>query len=109
MKTIKSSSQQNNLNLLDKNYHTVSNLSFLSKAIEHMVALQLMEYVESSELMQPNQSACRRNHSTETTLLKVKSDVLKVMDERGIVCLLLLGFSACFDTVDHTILLDHLM
>ena len=96
-----------NLDLLDKNYSPVSNLSFLFKAIEHMVALYLVEYVDSMDLTEPNQSAYRRNHSTETKLLKIKSDVLKVMDERGIVCLLLLDLSAAFDTVDHTILLDH--
>ena len=61
-----------NLNLLDKNYHPVSNLSFLSKVIEHMVASQLVEYVDRNDLMEANQSAYRRNHSTETTLLKVK-------------------------------------
>ena len=73
-----------------------------------MVALQLVEYVDSNDLMEPTQYAYRRNHSIETTLLKVKSDILKVMDERGIVCLLLLDLSAAFDTGDHTILLDHL-
>ena len=62
-----------NPDLLDKNYHPVSNLSFLSKAMECTVASQLVEYVDSSDLMEPNQSAYRRNHSTEATLLKVKS------------------------------------
>ena len=95
-----------NLNLLDKNYHPVSNLSFLSKALECTVALQLVEYVDSNDLMEPNQSAYRRNHSTETTLLKIKSDIIVVMDEWGIVCLLLSHLSAAFDTVDPTILLD---
>ena len=42
------------LDLLDKNYHPVSNLSFLSKAIEHTVASQLVEYVDSNDLMEPN-------------------------------------------------------
>ena len=97
-----------NLDLLDKNYHPVSNLSFLSKAIECKVASQLVEYVESNDLMEPNKSAYRRSHNIETTLLKIKSDILKVMDGRDIVCLLLLDLSAAFDTVDHTILLDDL-
>ena len=96
-----------NLNLLEKNYCPVSILSFLSKTTECTVALQMVEYVDSNNLMEPNQSAYRRNHSTETTLLKVTSAILKVMDEKGIVCLLLLYWSTTFDTVDHTILLDH--
>ena len=33
--------KKKNLDLLDKNYCPVSNLSFLSKAIEHTVALKL--------------------------------------------------------------------
>ena len=65
-----------NLDPLDNNYHPVSNLSFLSKAIENMVALQLVKYVDSNDHMEPNQSAFRRNHSTETTLLKIKSDLV---------------------------------
>ena len=43
-----------NLDLPDKNYHPVSNLSFLSKAIAHSVALQLVEYVDSNDHMEPN-------------------------------------------------------
>ena len=38
-----------------------------------------MEYVDNNDLMEPNQSAYRINQSTETTLLKVTSDILKAM------------------------------
>ena len=47
-----------------KNYRPVSNLSFISKVVEKMVASRL---VELNDLSNPNQSAYRKNHSTETT------------------------------------------
>ena len=58
--------------------------------------------------MEPNQLAYRTNHSTETTLLKVKSDILHPMDKQEIVFLILLDLSVAFDTIDHTILLHTL-
>ena len=58
--------------------------------------------------MEPNQSAYRTNHSTGTTLLKVKADILCAMDKQEIVCLVLLDQSAAFDNIDHTILLHRL-
>ena len=63
------------LDLIKKNYHPVSNLNFCSKAVKCVVAHQLVTHVESNNLMEPNQSAYRTNHSTETTILKVKSDI----------------------------------
>ena len=38
----------------------------------------------------------------QSQILNVKSDIVKFMDERGIVCLFLLDLSAAFDIVDHT-------
>ena len=96
------------LDLIKKNYHPVSNFNFCSKVIEHVVSDQLVAHVKSNNLMQPNQSAYRMNHSTETTLLKVKSDILGAMDKGEVVCLVLLDLSAAFDTIDHTILLQRL-
>ena len=54
--------------------------------------------------MEEKQSAYRRFYSTETAHLKVKMDIIKVMNNQDITCLVLLDLSAAFDTVDHTIL-----
>ena len=58
--------------------------------------------------MEEKQSAYRRFHTTETALLKVKTDIIKAMDNQEITCLVLLDLSAAFDTIDHTILLNRL-
>ena len=47
------------------------------------------------------QSAYRKHHSTDTTLLRVTNDIL-----RRIVVLVLVDLSAAFDTIDHTILVS---
>ena len=48
------------------------------------------------------------DHSTEMALLRVKSDIIKNMDQDKVTCLILLDLSAAFDTVDHELLLNHL-
>ena len=95
-----------NLPLINKNYRPVSNLAFVGKLIERVVADQLNQHINQHSLMEENQSAYRSHHSTETTLIKVKADVLKAMDNQEVVCLVLLDLSTAFDTVDHSILLN---
>ncbi len=57
------------LELINKNYRPVSNLVFLSKLIERVVALQLVDHLLNNGLMDEFQSAYRAGHSTETALL----------------------------------------
>ena len=54
------------------------------------------------------QSAYRVGHSTETALIKVKAYILNAINNKEVVCLVLLDLSAAFDTVDHQILLERL-
>ena len=86
----------------------VSNLSFMSKLIERVVANQLHEYLSANNLLPRFQSAYRKGHSTETALLRVWSDMLMAADERKVTFLSLLNMSAAFDCVDHLILLQRL-
>ena len=91
-----------------KNYRPVSNLSFLSKVIEKVVALQLTSYLENDHLYEPLQSAYKQFHSKETALIKVHNDIVTAIDNGYSVIFVLLDLSAAFHTVDHRILLKRL-
>ena len=54
------------------------------------------------------QSAYRPGHSTETTFLKIVSDLLLDLDDGNVSLLALLDLSAAFDMIDHSILLHWL-
>ena len=53
-------------------------------------------------------NAYKRFHICETALLRVHNDLLRAVDNRCCVVLLLLDLSTAFDTVDHNILLSRL-
>ena len=91
-----------------KNYRPVSNLNFISKILERVVAVQLQTHLDEAGVMIAFQSAYRKNHSTESTLLNIQNDVLLNMAKGSVTALTLLDLSAAFDTIDHTILLDRL-
>ena len=91
-----------------KNYRPVSTLPTLEKLLEQVVAARLEEHLEAGNLHDSFQSAYRKNHSTETTLLKLHADITQALDEGVQVVLITLDLSAAFDTVDHQIMLDRL-
>ena len=91
-----------------QNFRPVSNLSFLSKVIEKVVAAQLLKHLEKNNLLDKMQSAYKSGHSTETALLRVHNDIMMAVDKKKHVFLVLLNLSAAFDTVDHEILLHFL-
>ena len=82
-----------------KNHRPVSNLSFISKILEKIVA--------NNHLCNPLQSAYRKHHSTESALLKVHNDIIS-MDKGEVTALTLLDLSAAFDIIDHATLTDRL-
>ena len=54
----------------------------------------------------PNQHGYKKNHSTETVLLKLVNDIRINFDKSNVTVLLLLDLSAAFDTVSVDILLN---
>ena len=90
------------------NFRPISNLNFISKILEKVVASRIQSHLSSNSLFSSFQSAYRIFHSTETTLLKIHNDLILAMDRGEVTSLILLDLSAAFDTVDHSILLTRL-
>ena len=91
-----------------KYYWPVSNLSFLSKVLEKVMANCLNSHIYSSNTSNDYQSAYSKFRSTETALLKIHNGVLSSMDDGRVTALTLLDLSTAFDIIDHTILLRSL-
>ena len=66
----------------------------------------LHAHLESNNIIPAVQSAYSRNHSTETALLKICNDALWAADNGMVTLVVLLDYSAAFDTVDHSIMLN---
>ena len=72
------------------------------------MAVRISKYLSEHNLYEPLQSVYREHHRTETVLLRVQNDILRTLDERQGVYLVLLDLSAAFDTIDHEILISRL-
>ena len=73
-----------------KNLRPVSNLQFVSKETERTVFNQLHKNFEDNDLYPVVQSAYRKQHSTETALLRVVNDILHNMNGQHVTLLVLL-------------------
>ena len=91
-----------------KSFRPVSNLPNIGKLIEKGVIDQIDEHLKTNQLHEPLQSAYTEHHSTETAVTKVANDILRALDNRQCVYLVLLDLSAAFDTIDHEVFLSRL-
>ena len=94
--------------LLAKNYRPVALLPIFSKILERAVFLQLVEFLESNQLINSNHHGCRQGHNTATALLQMYDQWLEEVEEGKMVGVMLIDLSAAFDMVDHPILLKNL-
>ena len=91
-----------------RNYRPVSDLPFISKILEKVIAKQLTDHMKVHASYEKQQFAYRCYYSTETAQVNVQNDLLRAIDDGSGVFLVLLDLSAAFDTIDHDILLDRL-
>jgi len=85
-------------------YLSVSNLPFLLKILDKLVAKRLETHLSSHRLHDNLQSSYHTGHSTDTSLLKVHHDIAEALDRNCMAALVLLELPAAFDIIDHKIL-----
>ncbi len=93
---------------LPSNYRPISNLNNISKLLERLFFSRLLLHISGSLNFNPQQSAYRQFHSTETSLLHLLDSIYHAADNGLATLLLALDLSAAFDTIDHSILLNRL-
>ena len=84
-------------------YCPISHISFIWKMFEKVVVAQLVNYLTVNNLLPNFQSGFRKNHSSETVIIRIHNDILFVLDKRKAAIFLLLDLTAAFDTVAHPI------
>ena len=91
---------------LVQNYRPVSNLAYIGTVMVKVAVRSLVDQVETHGLEEELQSVYRRNHCTETALMKIHNDVGCAVSQGQGAVLLFLDMSAAFDTVETTLLID---
>ena len=90
------------------NYRPISVLPILSKIFEKHVHSATFSHLKENNLLYKLQSGFRRNHSTETALVRMIDQLLLSLEDDHISGLLLIDYKKAFDLVDHEILLTKL-
>ena len=98
--------KKKSLGTQNSNYRPVSNLSFISKIVEKVALDQFNNHCQEFKLVPEYQSAYRKHHSCETSLVKLVNDILWGMENQLVTAIVILDLSAAFDTVDHDLLVD---
>ena len=90
------------------NYRPISILPVLSKLLEKHVAIHLLEFLNSHDLLHSQQSGFRAKHSCETALHYMLNDWLSSAHANELVGVMFIDFCKAFDLVDHKLLLEKL-
>ena len=91
-----------------KSYRPVASLPILSKVLEKAVFLQVMDYMDSYQLLHPNHHGFRTGHSTTTCLIQLYDTWVEALDQGKYTGTCFLDLSAAFDIVDHSLLIEKL-
>ena len=91
-----------------KNYRPVAIIPILSKILERVIFNQVIEYLNTNNLLHPNHHAYRAEHNTTTALIQMYDGWLQAVESGQLAGVCMLDMSAAFDLVDHDLLIQKL-
>ena len=89
-----------------QNYRPVGLVPILSKILERVVFVQIVEYMETNKLFHPSLHGYRAHHNTTTALLEMYDSWVEAVERGDLVGVCMVDLSAMFDCIDHDILLQ---
>ena len=90
------------------NYRPISLLSSLSKVLEKIVSIQLVNHLELNNLLYEHQYGFQPKKSTEHNLIHLTNHILAALNEKKYCIGLFLDLKKAFDVCSHPILLKKL-
>ena len=82
--------------------------SFIPNLLRKLFTSNFQTFFFLTIFFRPTQSRFRPSHSTKACLLKISNDAFLASNSGKLSLLFSLDFSSAFDTVDHSLLLQHL-
>ena len=86
---------------LPENYRPISLLPTLSKILEKIIAIRLVNELKLKQIIQPEQFGFQANHSTSHAIQVIKNDIINGFKNRSPTGMVLLDIQKAFDCVWH--------
>ena len=96
------------LKSVPKNYRPINLISHVLKVLEKIIRSRLVEYLEESNQMNPNQHGFRKFRSCLSQLLEHFDQIIEAAYNNKNSDVIYLDFCKAFDVVDHSILIRKL-
>lgn len=90
------------------NYRPISLISNLAKVFEKVIHSRLSSYLESNNLLSPNQYGFRPGKSTKDAIAELATYIYGNLDKSKPIIAVFIDLAKAFDTVDHELLLTKL-
>ena len=86
------------------NYRPISLTCIASKILEHIIVSNLMNYLDSNNLLNPFQHGFRAKHSCESQIIAFSREIFDNLEASKQTDMIVMDFSKAFDKVDHSLL-----
>ena len=92
------------------NYRPIALLPFISKIFERCIFNRLLNYATTCNLLTPHQFGFTKGKSTQDAIIMLTEQIYECFNKLdGSFCLnIFIDFQKCFDTINHTILINKL-